>query len=190
MNKITIDNLKAHTIRMEVVDVLRELFKDSYLYITKFTESFKYVPPRNIAELNNYFNRFPQTKMQVESIGHSFLLGDKRRIDKWRILDIRFDNGCGIYWKDVNKTATFESLKTVNPIFIVVLKIEETITHIAGFDMENPFMNRKSYWQSGCKGNLNRLQNIKIPYSLKDQRGYTIINHKCPEFIEYLYKVF
>lgn len=192
MNKISRDNQKAHNERMEVAKLFEKLFKNSNFWITKFTQEFKQIPPNQIKSLNYFFGRFPMTKMQINSIGHSFLLGNTQYPDYYRVVDIRFDNKAGLYWKDINSPASFEALKSINPIFIVVLKNDEgIISHLAGFDMNNPYLRNKTDWFPCTSiGNKNRLQNVKFSYSLKDQRGFDIINNKCEGIIEYLNKVF
>lgn len=189
MNKLQKDTQKAHNDRMKLLAIFNSIFKGSSYWIDKCTSNSKVIPLNQVAELNTFFNRFATSRLQYDSIGHSFLLGNTDYPSIFRIVDIRFDNGSGVYWKDIHKYATFESLITVNPIFIVVL-FQDNNMYLAVFDLNNPYMSRKSCWIPGGKGNLNRLQNVCIPRNLADQRGPIVIDDKCPELIETLNKIF
>jgi|WetSurSiteA1Bulk_404760.scaffolds.fasta_scaffold26969_3 hypothetical protein len=189
MNKLQSDTQVAHKNRIELLPIFNSIFKGTTYWIDKCTSNSKIIPANQIAELNSFFNRFSTSKLQYESVGHSFLLGNSDYPSIFRIVDIRFDNGSGVYFKDVHKYATFESLVAIDPIFIIVL-IQDNTMYLAIFDMKNPYMVRKSCWLPGGVGNYNRLQNIRIPYCLKDQRGFPIIDGKCPELINELNKIF
>jgi len=162
MGKIQDDNEKAHKERMKVFAVLKR--------ITTGT-SF-------------------DVEMQNDEKGHSFLLWYNKDYS-YRTLDIRFDNGQGIYWKDRKSPASFESLTLANPVFIVALEAKDQIRSLAVFDLKNHYLKESRYWEVGGVGNRNRLQNRMIPRNLREQTGYEIIHGSfCPELIEYFKTLF
>jgi len=128
-------------------------------------------------------------EMQTNEKGHSFLLWYDKNYS-YRILDVRFDNGGGIYWKDHKSPASFESLTIVNPVFIVALEAKDQIRSLAVFDLKNHYMREARYWTIGGEGNRNRLQNRMIPRNLREQTGFEIIHGRCPELIKYFYTLF
>lgn len=163
MGKIQDDNEKAFNNRFEVFKVLEKILIGSIFSV--------------------------EMKQDEKIKSHSFLLWNDK-VYSYRILDLRFDNGSGIYWKDSKSPATFEHLKVINPIFIVVLKSKGIIRSLATFDMDNHFMKESKYWVPGGTGNKNRLQNIKIPRTLHDQVGFEIEHERCPKLIEYFNSLF
>lgn len=187
MNKLATDNLKAHSVRQFACELLNDIVRDSVFsfqlssQVTKFNRG-------GISKLNTITNRFSVSLLQVDSVGHSLVLTNKRKLGQIRIVDFRFDNGNGVYWKGVNGEATYEAMKIIDPIFIIPHIKGNSIISIAVFDLSNPYM-RKSCWSQYTGDNGNRLQNTKISSNFGRSPGFLIIDRQCPELIQ-LFKTY
>lgn len=184
MNKLAIDNLKAHNVRQFACEMLNEIVRDS-IFSFQLSNQVTKLHRGGINKLNTITNRFSVSLLEVDSVGHSLVLMNKRKPGQIRIVDFRFDNGNGVYWKGVNGEATYEAMKMINPVFIIPHIMGKSITSIAVYDLSNPYM-RKSCWSKYTGDNGNRLQNTKISSNFELSPGFPVINKECPELIQQL----